>query len=597
MSGKPFTLLSDHNPLVYLRKQKDPRGKFARWIAELEEFEYNIEYIPGACNLKADSLSRLLSNTRNTEIPESDFEEKIYFVNTDRVIRTDQVRNEQDSDISIADVKQKIKHGENITTGRFKRVQKQLRIEDGILTRSGRHVIPASMRKFVTQTYHSIAHLSIDKLNPMIRKRFYWPHMTTYISNFIAMCKVCQQCKADNITPKAPLVPLFMPEKPMQFISIDIATLPQDKEGYKHILLVGDVFSKFIAALPMRNQHADTICEKLWKHWITSHGSPLYILSDQGSNVDGDTIRSLCTKFAIEKRRSSAYHSQGNGFAERNIRSIREILRTLLLDRKIPQNQWRRLLPEVTFAMNTTISSSTKCTPYNVVFGRNPILPEDIAFGVKSELLDAHTAEEYLSDIKTKLTDVIHDVRTHLQISQSKMKNMYDKKTTHKFSPYAMGDKVWLRKKCYKTGENRKLSPRRTGPWTVIETFPNLVNFRIKLGNIENVVHYNRLSPVKESPVTNTVDVTEANRTRNNDILINTDIPNEGTINRESSRIGLNSSSTDTSSGDNESVTDTDTENDIVTQEGIQPEKEDQHKYQERYPGTLSPKIYKGGVM
>ena len=315
----------------------------------------------------------------------------------------------------------------------------------------------------------------------------------------------------------------------------------------------------------MRNQHADTICEKLWKHWITSHGSPLYILSDQGSNVDGDTICSLCTKFAIEKRRSSAYHSQGNGFAERNIRSIREILRTLFLDRKIPQNQWRQLLPEVTFATNTTISSSTKCTPYNVVFGRNPILPEDIAFGVKSELLDAHAAEEYLSDIKTKLTDVIHDVRKHLQISQSKMKNMYDKKTTHKFSPYAMGDKVWLRKKCYKTGENRKLSPRRTGPWTVIETFPNLVNLCIKLGNIENVVHYNHLSPVKESPVTNTVDVTEANRTRNNDILINTDIPNEDTINRESSRIGLNSSSTDTSSGDNESVTDTDTENDIVT--------------------------------
>ena len=88
------------------------------------------------------------------------------------------------------------------------------------------------------------------------------------------MCEVCQ-CKADNITPKAPLVPLFIPEKPMQFISIDIATLPQDKGGYKYVLLVGDVFSKFIDALPMRNQQADTICKKLWKHWITSHGSLL----------------------------------------------------------------------------------------------------------------------------------------------------------------------------------------------------------------------------------------------------------------------------------------------------------------------------------
>ena len=71
--------------------------------------------------MKADSLSRLLSNTRNIEIPESDLEEKIYFLNTDRVIRADQVRSEQDSDITVADVKRRMKQGEKITTGRFKK--------------------------------------------------------------------------------------------------------------------------------------------------------------------------------------------------------------------------------------------------------------------------------------------------------------------------------------------------------------------------------------------------------------------------------------------------------------------------------------------
>ena len=156
LSGKSFTLLSDHNPLVYLRKQKDPRGKFARWIAELEEFEYNIEYIPGSCNLKADSLLRLKSNTKNTEIPESGFEEKIYGIATNQFISRDQIRNEQEADVTIADAKRKIKHGEKIENGRLKRVQKQLRIEEGILTKSGRQVVPASMRKFVTQTYHSV---------------------------------------------------------------------------------------------------------------------------------------------------------------------------------------------------------------------------------------------------------------------------------------------------------------------------------------------------------------------------------------------------------------------------------------------------------
>ena len=46
--GQHFVLNSDHNPLVYLRSQKDPRGKFARWITELEEFDYQVKYLPGS---------------------------------------------------------------------------------------------------------------------------------------------------------------------------------------------------------------------------------------------------------------------------------------------------------------------------------------------------------------------------------------------------------------------------------------------------------------------------------------------------------------------------------------------------------------------
>ena len=45
----------------------------------------------------------------------------------------------------------------------------------------------------------------------------------------------------------------------------------------------------------------------------------------------------------------------------------------------------------------------------------------------------------------------------------------------------------------------KKVDPRRSGPWTVLEKFPNKVNFRIRedaTGKIK-VVHHNRLSPVK----------------------------------------------------------------------------------------------------
>ena len=54
--------------------------------------------------------------------------------------------------------------------------------------------------------------------------------------------------------------------------------------------------------------------------------------------------------------------------------------------------------------------------------------------------------------------------------------------------------------KFFKTGESRKLSPRRTGPWTVIEKLLNGVNFRVCCDRTkeEKIVHHDRLYPVKK---------------------------------------------------------------------------------------------------
>ena len=63
-----------------------------------------------------------------------------------------------------------------------------------------------------------------------------------------------------------------------------------------------------------------------------------------------------------------------------------------------------------------------------------------------------------------------------------------------------MGDQAWLKKKYYKTGENRKLSPRKTGPWTIIDKMPNGVNFRVRnnASGQTQIVHHDRLTPRKK---------------------------------------------------------------------------------------------------
>ena len=89
--------------------------------------------------------------------------------------------------------------------------------------------------------------------------------MFAYVQNYCASCKTCQQSKCDTHPPKAPIIPMMIPEAPMQFISIDIAYMPPDDDGYKYVLQVEDLFSKYIQALPLRDQTAPTIVRAVRK--------------------------------------------------------------------------------------------------------------------------------------------------------------------------------------------------------------------------------------------------------------------------------------------------------------------------------------------
>ena len=89
------------------------------------------------------------------------------------------------------------------------------------------------------------------------------------------------------------------------------------------------------------------------------------------------------------------------------------------------------------------------------------------------------------------------------------MQKQYNKSIN--FNNYDAGTFVWLKRKSYQTGESRKLSPRKTGPWEIIEKLSNGVNFRIKNNSTGKslVVHHDRLIPVKFE--------TEANESHDNE--------------------------------------------------------------------------------
>ncbi|KAL1495621.1 hypothetical protein AB1Y20_016489 [Prymnesium parvum] len=59
LGDSKFYLITDAEPLVWLRSMKNPKGKFATWTMELQCYDFEVFHRPGELHRAADALSRL----------------------------------------------------------------------------------------------------------------------------------------------------------------------------------------------------------------------------------------------------------------------------------------------------------------------------------------------------------------------------------------------------------------------------------------------------------------------------------------------------------------------------------------------------------
>jgi hypothetical protein len=63
---KPFTIVTDHSALKWLKTSKIPRGRRARWVMDLQQYDFNIKHRAGKANANADALSRMFEEDNQT---------------------------------------------------------------------------------------------------------------------------------------------------------------------------------------------------------------------------------------------------------------------------------------------------------------------------------------------------------------------------------------------------------------------------------------------------------------------------------------------------------------------------------------------------
>ena len=74
--GRRFLVRSDHQALVWLFRLREPRGKIARWLEILCQYDFSIQYRPGRKQGHCDALSRC-ENPKDCECPQQDTSEPL----------------------------------------------------------------------------------------------------------------------------------------------------------------------------------------------------------------------------------------------------------------------------------------------------------------------------------------------------------------------------------------------------------------------------------------------------------------------------------------------------------------------------------------
>ena len=83
-------------------------------------------------------------------------------------------------------------------------------------------------------------------------------------------------------------------------------------------------------------------------------------------------------QFIQIKERTTPYHPQSDGLVERFNRTLLEMLSTTVAD----EHDWDLSLPTLLLAYRTSVQETTGTTPFQLMFGRNPRLPEDVLYSL-----------------------------------------------------------------------------------------------------------------------------------------------------------------------------------------------------------------------
>ena len=503
-------VLSDHKNLEYFATTKQLTRRQARWSEYLSGFNYIIRYRAGRLGTKPDALTR-----RGDVYPKggsSNYAEANPH-NFQTMFKTGQLLLRAivlDSASLLSSIKQGIRSDPFAQTHIHRLRQKlppaddrpdpwSLSTDGDFLLYNGLYYVPdhQDVRLDILRSCHDhrlAGHPGISKTINNIRRRYYWPRIIAFVTDYVKSCTACRNAKSIHHKPFGPLKFLPIGERPWDSISMDfIEGLPLS-DGFDTILVIVDRLTKMGLFIPTyRDIDAEDVAMIFLQHVFSKHGTPSDIISDRGKHFISRFWRSLCQLLGIKANLSTAYHPQTDGQTERLNQILEQYIRIYV---NYQQDDWSHLLPLAEFAYNNTSHSATQVTPFFANKGFHPKLE------VSLDTVPSETAHQMAADLK----ELHQYLREQIKVTLAQYRTSTDNRHTA-IPKLNVGDEVWLDSRNIRTKRpSKKLDHRRLGPYPIVEKVSShafRLGLPLALQKIHPVFHVSLLEPATTSAIRN----------------------------------------------------------------------------------------------
>ncbi|GFW26727.1 hypothetical protein TNCV_2851171 [Trichonephila clavipes] len=283
------------------------------------------------------------------------------------------------------------------------------------------------MQAELIKLIHENGHFSVGKTEEIVKQEFFIPNLSNVVKEVIVNCVPCILANKKTGKKKGFLNPISKESIPLSTYHVDfIGPLPSTNKSYQHIFTVVDAFTKFTWLYPLKTVSAESALEKL-KEQQKTFGNPIRIISDRGSAFTSKLFNDYCDEENIQHLQIATGVPRGNGQVERIHRTLIPVLTKLSLD---DSTKWYKYVDRLQRILNSTISRSTKWTPFELLVGIKMRNKEDILI---KDLLPEEMAKELLEQREflrndAKRTSKPYSLKIERRITEEERKLRYTKK-------------------------------------------------------------------------------------------------------------------------------------------------------------------------